>query len=83
MAMDGNDFYFRGNSYMERIPCLKRIFIRNDIFIEIESEHLKRKLDSCEATITNVPAKLVEQIEEDPKIRAVQFNDKLAPHLCC
>ena len=36
----------------------------NDTFVEIEMEHLKKKLDSGKATITNVPAKLVKQTEE-------------------
>ena len=41
-----------------------------------------RKFDSGEATIMIVPAKLV-KIEVDPRIRAVQFNNKLTPYLCC
>ena len=44
---------------------------------------MERKFDSGEATIMIVPAKLVKKIEVDPRIRAVQFNNKLTPYLCC
>ena len=54
----------------------------NDIFVENEKEHLKKKSDSGEATITNVPVKLVKQTQVHPKVQSVQFN-KLAPYLCC